>query len=87
MSGTVHISSMLIRCRPDRQQIVSAAILAIPATEIALSDPGGKIIVTMETGSEGEIADALVKIQLFEGVASAALVFHQTDAPPEGATA
>ncbi|QDY68648.1 chaperone NapD [Qingshengfaniella alkalisoli] len=82
-SAPVHISSLLVRCRPDRIDMVINAICRIPSAEIALQDRSGKIVITLETSSEGEVADAMTRIQLLDGVASAALVFHQMDDPPD----
>lgn len=85
----IHISSLLVRCRPEMREQVVRKITEFPFAEIAINDPSGKIVVTMETPSEAEIADAMVRIQLFDGVANAALVFHQMAYPtdPQGAPA
>lgn len=54
-------------------------IAAIPEAEVALADPSGKIIVTLETSDEGAIVDAMHAIERMRGVVSAALVYHQAD--------
>ncbi|MDW4498495.1 chaperone NapD [Sulfitobacter sp. D35] len=79
MSATRHISSLVLRCHPARLEAVQTAVLQIANTEIAIADRGGRIVVTMETDGEGEIADALTRMQLMDGVANAALVFHQIE--------
>ena len=48
--------------------------------EVAMTDPSGKIIVTLETRDEDEIVAAMNAMQRFDGVVNVALVFHQSDA-------
>ena len=87
MSEIVHISSIVVRARPEMTAAIAERIEALACAEVAVADPSGRIVVTLETPDEGEIVQALTDIQLFEGVVSAALVFHQTDAAPEDAAA
>nr|WP_302480813.1 chaperone NapD [Leisingera sp. ANG59] len=69
---------MLVRCNPAQMEAVLASIQSMPRAEISQTDPSGKIVVLFEADSDRAIGDALAKIQLLDGVASAALVFHQT---------
>lgn len=78
MTEEVHISSLLVRSNPAQMEAVLAKINSMPNAEISQSDPSGKIVVLFEADSDRAIGDALAKIQLLDGVASAALVFHQT---------
>lgn len=82
MTANWHISSLVVTADPARIGTVTGAIAAIPAAEIALSDPSGKLIVTLETPGETEMVRALTDIQLLPGVASAALVYHHADEGP-----
>ncbi|WP_424984794.1 chaperone NapD [Microbulbifer sp. S227A] len=77
MNRPLHISSLVVRSHPDRMPDVAAHIARMPHAELSLTDPSGKIVVLMETDSDQAIADGLAHIQLLDGVASAALVFHQ----------
>ena len=78
MTEELHISSLLVRSDPARMEAVLNSIQAMPNSEISQTDPSGKIVVLFEADSDRAIGDALAKIQLLDGVASAALVFHQT---------
>ncbi|MBY6057550.1 chaperone NapD [Leisingera daeponensis] len=78
MTEEIHISSLLVRCNPAQMEAVLAAIQSMPRAEISQTGPSGKIVVLFEADSDRAIGDALAKIQLLDGVASAALVFHQT---------
>ena len=75
-----HISSLVVRAHPDRLDAVAARIARLGVAEVAMTDPTGKIVVTLETRDEDEIVAAMNAMQRMTGVVSVALVFHQTDA-------
>lgn len=83
MTETIHISSLLVSARPSLLGQVEQDLGEITIAEVAHVDPVGKIIVTLETSEESAIVQALTDIQLIDGVASAALVFHQIEEVPE----
>ena len=58
----------------------SRRIERLSVAEVALSDPSGKIVVTLETRDEDEIVAAMAALQRMTGVVSVALVYHQTEA-------
>ena len=66
---------------PDPQQSPArdAAIAALDGVEVHGANPQGKIVVTLETASEGGIVDRLAAIRDVAGVLSAVLVFHQVE--------
>ncbi|UWQ74587.1 chaperone NapD [Leisingera sp. M658] len=78
MTEEIHISSLLVRSNPAQMEDVLANIKSMAGAEISQADPSGKIVVLFEANSDRAIGDALARIQLLDGVASAALVFHQT---------
>ena len=78
MTTETHIASLILRCDPARLDAVRAGLRALPQTETALADPTGKLVLLMETDREAAIAETLTTLQLMEGVASAALVYHHT---------
>ena len=80
-----HISSVVVHALPRAVASVQDAIAAIPGAEIHAAAPTGKIVVTLETASEGEIVTRLTEINLLEGVLSVAMVFHHYDSEPESA--
>jgi nitrate reductase NapD len=79
----LHIASLVVRADPARLAAVLPRLRAFPDTEIALEDPSGKIVLVIETEHETAIAETLTRIQLMEGVASAALVYHHNIQPDE----
>ncbi len=84
MTQEIHISSLVVTADPKRIKIVESAINAHPIAEVAISDPSGKLIVTLETPDEHQLVQGLTDIQLLPGVASAALCYHhsETVTPP-----
>jgi periplasmic nitrate reductase NapD len=88
MSHETHIASLVLRCDPARMAEVMPGLRVLPQTEIALEDASGKLVLLMETRREAAIAETLTTLQLMDGVASAALVYHHTlndDEEEEGA--
>ncbi len=83
MAELEHISSLMVLADPDQLDSVVAEIQKIPVAETPAIDPTGKIIVTLVTPSETEIVNYLNQLNLIDGVASASLVYHQTETDPE----
>ena len=75
-----HISSLVVRAHPDRLAAVVRRIAALSVAEVAMTDPSGKIVVTLETLNEDEVVAAMNAMQNMSGVVSVALVYHQTEA-------
>ena len=78
MTATLHISSIVVTADPRRVDQVVETIEAIDMAEVPVQGPAGKLIVTLESDSESAMVETLNTIQLLPGVASAALVYHQT---------
>ena len=70
-----HVSSLVVHVRHEHLAQVRAALVGVPGVEIH-AEGGGKLVVTLETTSEGDIVARLSEISLLDGVLSAALVFH-----------
>lgn len=83
MTDETHIASLVLRCDPAALAGVLGRLAALPQTEIALQDPSGKVVLLMETSSQSAIADTLTRLQLMDGVASAALVYHHNIRPQD----
>jgi nitrate reductase NapD len=74
-----HITSLVVHGRPDRVPALAAAIGGIPGAEVPIADPGGKLVVTLESADEAAVTDAITRISLLDGVFAATLVFHHVD--------
>jgi nitrate reductase NapD len=80
MTGELHISSLVVHARPETLAAVRAAIARLPGAEVHGSNAHGKIVVTLETSSEGDILTRLDEIGRMRGVMSAVLVYHHVEA-------
>ena len=72
---SVHLSSFVVLCRPQKLGEARATIAALPGVEIHYCG-GGKIVAIAEGGSEKHISDALAKMQDIPGVVAANMVYH-----------
>lgn len=79
MSTEIHISSLLVHCHAGQLPSIASAIDGLPEAEVQASDPCGKLIVTLETGSETALRDRLDAIRCLSGVLTTSLVFHQVE--------
>lgn len=81
----IHIASLVVRCRPERIAELERAIEALPGAEIPAGDAIGKLVVTLEAGSERTIRRQLEMIGALPGVLAATLVAHYAEprAPEE----
>jgi periplasmic nitrate reductase NapD len=76
VSDEVHISSLVVHSRTERAPGVAERLRAMAGVAVCGGTEAGKIIVTLETATEGEVVDRLNTIQLLDGVLAATLVFH-----------
>jgi periplasmic nitrate reductase NapD len=79
----VNISSVIVHPRPGEAEDVRARLVAIAGIEIHAVATDGRMIAIVETSSDGAMVDAFDAINNTEGVMSAAMVFHQSEADPE----
>ena len=81
-SPELHISSLVVRCLPEALQQAMADTTSMPGAEVHQHDPEGKFIVTLETGDESGIVDAIREIENMRGVVNTSLVYHQVEDAP-----
>ena len=84
--GGVHISSLVVHCRPDTIESVIPAIEALPDASVPEFSEEGKLVVLLETFNEGVVMQRISALEALAGVISVALVYHQIDDEPESAT-
>ncbi|MEZ9822587.1 chaperone NapD [Shewanella sp. 10N.286.45.A1] len=77
-----HISSLLVQVSPEHLSKTQELILEFKEAEIYGVSEVGKIVVVLETQTEGFISDIIGKISDMPGVLGATMVYHQIDSEP-----
>ncbi len=78
----MNISSVIVHAKPARLSSVRSTLEQIPGVEIHAATDDGKLVITIETESDGETASTFDRINVMDGVMSAAMVFHQFESDP-----
>lgn len=84
MPREAHLSSLVVHARPERLKAVAEAVAALGG-EVQLTNPAGKLVVTLEADSARALGDALTRMQLIDGVLAATMVFHHCEPAETGA--
>ncbi|MCG3767221.1 nitrate reductase [Vibrio cincinnatiensis] len=75
----VHISSLIVHTLPEHLDTVKAQINDFEQAEIYGDSPEGKVIVVLETESQGFVTETIDAINNLPHVLSVVLVYHQID--------
>lgn len=75
----LHIASLVVHSAPSRTHRVADIIAAIPGAQVHAAAPTGKLVVTLEASTTGEMMEKVTGIQRTSGVLSAALVYQYVD--------
>jgi nitrate reductase NapD len=78
------ISSLIVDVKHNHVDAVRNTLGCWPGVQVHVATPEGKLIVTVETGTERETIDTFERIGAVEGVMSVAMVYHQYE--PESET-
>lgn len=78
---TLHysVSGLSVQTHPDQIMAVKERLHALPGVEVHVTDPAGKMVVTVEEQpGERTMVDTMTRINQTEGVIATALVYtHQ----------
>lgn len=75
-----HVCSLIVQVTPQEIDTVSAALCAIPGTEIPGSnEQEGKLIVVMQADSSDRLFANIESVRDLAGVLAVSLVYHQQD--------
>lgn len=83
MDTPINISGLLVHARPGRAEALRTRLLDIPGLEIHAVTPEGRLIVTLENASDGDMADAFARVQAMPDVLSASLIYHHSEDPAD----
>jgi nitrate reductase NapD len=76
---TIHISSFIVRCLPEKLQQVMSAVGALPGVEIHAHDPCGKFVALLELDSEKALVETITTIELMKGIVNTSMVYHHVE--------
>jgi nitrate reductase NapD len=79
----MNISSIIVYAKPIDLSSVRGNLEHIPGVEIHAVTDDGKLVVTIESETDGETASTFDRINVMDGVMSAAMVFHQFESDPQ----
>ncbi len=90
MPAEMHIASAVVQAVPRQLDAVADAIGRMPAARLHGRSERGKLVVTLDGASAGEILDQIGELQRLPGVINVALVYQHIEAldpaeePPHG---
>lgn len=79
----INISSVILGANPADLSAVSASLGELPGVEVHVAAEDGRMIVSIETVSEGATVATFETIRQLPGVLSASLVYHQYETDPD----
>ena len=74
-----HIASILVQGWPEKLPLVEAELTRMAGVESHGSNGAGKLILTVETGSDAELIATINRIETSEGVIAASLIYHHAE--------
>lgn len=79
MPTEMHIASVVVQALPRLLDEVAAAVGRMPAAQLHGRAETGKLVVTLDGASAGEIVDQIGELQRLAGVVNVALVYQHID--------
>ncbi len=83
LPSSMNISSVIVHAKPTELSSVRGNLEQIPGVEIHAATDDGKLVITIETDTDGETASTFDRINVMDGVMSCAMVFHQFESDPD----
>lgn len=84
MSSSWQVCGLMVQTRPENIATVSAALNALPGSEVSASDAAtGKLAVVMEAASSRALLDTIESAREVKGVLAVSLVYHQQESTGE----
>jgi len=76
----MNISGVVVATLPQNIEQLTSELVTIAGVEVHGANELGKLVVTVETEHEGQMADTVVAIQNISGVLSAAMIYNHNEA-------
>ena len=75
----MNITGILVSAHPGQTETLREQLTAIAGVEVHAVTPEGRMVVTVERPTDGEMTGAFDAIHRLPGVLSAALVYHHDE--------
>jgi nitrate reductase NapD len=79
----INISSVILGVQPADAECVRRDLQALDGVEVHAVAEDGRMIVSIESASEGATVDTFEQMRQLPGVLSASLVYHQFESDPD----
>ncbi len=75
-----HVCGLVVQAELNKIELVKAALLEIPQTEIPMiEEKKGKLVVVMQSSDQQLLLDNMGKARDLEGVLDLSLIYHEQD--------
>ena len=74
-----HISSFVVRCLPEKLQLIMDTVASFPGVEVHGSDPCGKFVALLDVETENALVETITSIELIKGVVNTSMVYHHVE--------
>ena len=71
------ISGVIVRSYPEQIQSVCDELIQIEGVEVHGNNDDGRIVITVEQETAGQLSDLLTRMQNIPGVLSTSMIYHQ----------
>lgn len=73
----MNISGVVVRAKPENIESVSEQLTRMQGVEVHGFNADGRMVVTVESDSDRDLADTVFKLNEVPGVISASMIYHQ----------
>lgn len=73
----MNISGVVVRAKPENLESVSDLLVQMAGLEVHGFNDDGRLVVTIESASDRDVADTVLKLHEVPGVLSASMIYHQ----------
>ena len=73
----MNISGVLVRAYPENIESVADSLTGFEGVEVHGNNTDGRMVVTVEQESAGQLSDLIAQMHDVPGVLSASMIYHQ----------
>lgn len=73
----MNISGVLVQTHPENIETTERLLNELDGVEVHGNNEDGRMVVTVEQQSDGQLADKFIEMQNLPGVLSASMIYHR----------